>query len=417
MPLLSLDEFAEHIEAILLRGHVYPSPAPEHLREMIVTAFYASLEKEEGNEVQFALACLDQETLRSPHSGVDVWCPCLFEEPIAFSVETITKLAPAVNPAYSVIAVSAIQKNLYIVGVVRVSRARYRLSRNEVTSGRLTPWQCVVVKALAPGRLRVDVGGDHVASFARGSVRQTDGVNVLGSGLIRDRLWNLANKNGLDCFHYCEVVHRTLLSLWERGHGGIVIIQEAADLHPFEGGFRISAGGTNLQDAVRGLEGYDPATVRIELSDHPVVESEDERRLRLERERERRQLERELEKLHFLEDATDFAADLASRDGALVLRDDLTTLAFGVRIVVEGGQPEILHAITSDAQQVKCGSPIAHLGTRHNSAARFAGHSLDSVVFVVSEDGSTSAMYRPSAESAVHIWRPVALVWSWPFQS
>ena len=343
--------------------------------------------------------------------------PLPIEEPIALSVETITKLAPAINPAYSVIAACATQNGLEIAGIVRISRARYRHSRNEASSGRLTPWQCVVVKAFAPGYLRVDVGDNHVASFVRGSVGQTDGVDVLRLGLVRDRLWDMANRNGLDRFRYCEVIRRTLLGLWERGHGGIVIVQEGTGLDQFDGGLRINVGGTNLRDAVHSLEGRELAITRAEVSDHAVDENEGERRLRLMREQERRQFERELEKLHLLEDAADFAVDLASRDGALVLRDDLTTLAFGVRIVVQEEQPEIVHAMTPGAQNVEHQSPIAHLGTRHNSAARFAGHSFGSVVFVVSEDGSLSAMHRPMEESPLYIWRPVALMRSWSFQS
>jgi len=171
---------------------------------------------------------------------------------------------------------------------------------------------------------------------------------------------------------------------------------------------------------VRSLEGCDLATIRVEVSDRAVEESEDEQHRRSKRDYERHQFEKELEKLHLIEDATDFAADLASRDGALVLRDDLTTLAFGVHIVTESDTSEpfdIVRALTPDAQQVERESPIANLGTRHNSAAKFAGHSHGSVVFVVSEDGSTSAMYRPQADSAeVFIWRPVALMRSWSFK-
>jgi hypothetical protein len=123
-------------------------------------------------------------------------------------------------------------------------------------------------------------------------------------------------------------------------------------------------------------------------------------------------------KIHFLDDTADFAADLASIDGALALQDDLTTLTFGARIECEGLKSDrIVRALSADATQVDQQSSIERLGTRHNSAAKFSLRSPGSVTFVASEDGILTAMTRPAYQRQLYIWRPVALTWQWPFET
>ncbi|WP_438023587.1 hypothetical protein [Sorangium sp. So ce233] len=175
-------------------------------------------------------------------------------------------------------------------------------------------------------------------------------------------------------------------------------------------------------DAVHQLSGHNLATSRIRISAAVTLhtkETEAEQQERLELERKHREIKREPETIHMLEDATDFAANLASVDGALILRTDLTIVAFGARILRTADEfhaTDALHMTTEAAAGAHTPNPIKHLGTRHNSAASFAFRSPESLVFVASEDGILSAMLRPQSENQVHIWRPMSLTWSFPYQ-
>ncbi|MDC0679226.1 putative sensor domain DACNV-containing protein [Sorangium atrum] len=419
------EKFAEHLTSLLLNGDVDPAPSTKELQELILVAFYASITKEEGRDLKFAVAFVDRDTLQSSQSGLDVWCPCIFAQPIDFSVAAVAKLAHAANPNYSVIAVEAINESLKIVGVVRTSRNEHRHSRGERYPVRLTPWQCLVIKVNGPGQLRVNIGNSYVSSLTGGTIIDHEEFNKSKPIAVSRQLSNLATNSKLDEADYEQVVRHTLLSLLDRGHGGIIIIQgdtECSDL--LEGGYRIDSGGTNLLDAVHQLGGRDLATSRIHI---PAVvkalhakETESERQEHLEIERKHREIKRELEALRMLEDATDFAANLASVDGALVLRTDLTIAAFGARILRTTDEFHIVDALRADTEKaasIPTPNPIKHLGTRHNSAATFAFRSPESLVFIASEDGMLSAMFRPQSESHVYLWRPMSLTWSFRFQS
>lgn len=418
MLLKSPEDFVAKVAEKLSHGDVYPRPPQNDLKQIILAAFYASMMKEERRGITFALAYVDNQTLHSSHGGIDVWCPFEFRKMLPFEIQTITKLAPAVDPTYNVIAIQRRRNQLKVVGLIRTSRSHHRHSRIEASTGRVTPWQCLVVKALGPGHIQVNVGDDYVASIERGSIVESGGVEVLKWGIVSDTLRGFARKNDLDSFAYVQVIHRVLLRLLERGHGGIVIIQKGNNLRRVQGGYHLKARATNLRDAVRRLEGIDLATVRVEASDHKVGETAIERSERLKQERIDREVKRELEKIHFLDDTADFAADLASIDGALVLQDDLTTLTFGARIECERLKGDrIVHALSADATHIDQQSPIERLGTRHNSAAKFSLRSPGSVTFVASEDGILAVMIRLLYQRQLYVWRPVALAWSWPFHT
>ena len=418
MLLKSPEDFVSRMAERLSGGEVYPRPSQDDLKQIILVAFYASMMKEERRGITFALAYVDTQTLYSSHGGTDVWCPFVFRKMLPFGVQTVIKLAPAIDPTYNVIAIQRRRNALKVAGLVRTSRSHHRFSRSETSTGYGTPWRCLVVKVLAPGHIQVNVGDNYVASIEQGTIVESGGVEVLSWGIVRDTLWKFARRNDLDSFAYVQVLHRVLLRLLERGHGGIVIIQKRKTLSRVQGGYQLEAGATNLRDAVRRLEGIDLATVRAEVSVHKVGETKTERPERLKRERLTREVNQELEKMHFLDDAADFAADLASIDGALVLQDDLTTLTFGARIECEGiNGDRMVHALSADATQIDKQSPIDRLGTRHNSAAKFSLRSPGSVTFVASEDGILTAMIRPEGQRQLYVWRPVALTWQWPFDS
>ncbi|MFI5177426.1 MAG: putative sensor domain DACNV-containing protein [Vicinamibacterales bacterium] len=81
-----------------------PLPAPAQLRHLLETAFYASLEREEGRDLRFVLCCTASAEILRDGSGEAVpVAPLVTPRPL--SVEAIRALAPAVSPANAAILV------------------------------------------------------------------------------------------------------------------------------------------------------------------------------------------------------------------------------------------------------------------------------------------------------------------------
>jgi hypothetical protein len=94
---------------------------------------------------------------------------------------------------------------------------------------------------------------------------------------------------------------------------------------------------------------------------------------------------------------------LTGIDGAIVMNRELALVAFGVILPV-GHAIAVGEAVAADglpARQVDLGSH----GTRHLAAATYAAEHPGSVVFVASEDGQVSCMFRISPEQQVLVWR------------
>jgi hypothetical protein len=94
---------------------------------------------------------------------------------------------------------------------------------------------------------------------------------------------------------------------------------------------------------------------------------------------------------------------LTSIDGAILVNRELALVAFGVILpvrhaiaVAEPAGPEGV----SPPRQIDLGSR----GTRHRAGATYAAEHPGSVVFVASEDGQVSCMFRDSLHQQVLLW-------------
>ncbi len=68
-------------------------PDEKTLRHLLSLAFYASLGREEGRSVQFALMLTEDEALRS--RALNCWAPLRFATRRPATVKEVVKLAPA----------------------------------------------------------------------------------------------------------------------------------------------------------------------------------------------------------------------------------------------------------------------------------------------------------------------------------
>jgi hypothetical protein len=85
--------------------------------------------------------------------------------------------------------------------------------------------------------------------------------------------------------------------------------------------------------------------------------------------------------------ALDRTGQLTAVDGALILREDLTVVGFGAKLVVDGAEFECARFDALISTPL-AGCPVSELGgTRHQSAARFVREHSDCSVLVSSQDG------------------------------
>lgn len=381
-------DFAKRLDA-MLGSDTTPRPSPEALRELVLMAFYASLEREEGLELRFALAYVDRAGLHADHGGADLWAPLELAAPLPLSVDAVAKLANANDPWRSVIAVGGPAGALEILGIIRTGRAR------------TLAWDCLVLRATAPGHLQAFVGDAYAMELARGTVIAAEPVLVFDGGLVRERLDRMAEENALDARLYTRALRRIVRNLTDRGLGGIVLAGAEGALDLVRGGYPLARPSPTLRDAVGA-----PSDAASPPSVPARAREGDESALGPSRQRETT-----------FDEATSFVADLATIDGALVLGADLSVLSFGARLVA----PPIasLPVVRARDGRARHGdiSPLSKLGTRHNSAAALCAAREGVVAFVVSEDGPVSAMLRPSEpeQDRLVVWRPVTLTYWRPY--
>lgn len=378
-------DLAERLDA-MLGANTTPRPSSEALRELVLMAFYASLEREEGLELRFALAYVGREGLHADHGGADLWAPLELAAPLRLTVDAVAKLALANDPWRSVIAVGGSAGALEILGMIRTGRAR-KLA-----------WDCLVLRANAPGHLQAFVGDAYVMELAKGTVIAAEPALVFDGGLVRERLDRMADDHALDARVYTRALRRVVRNLSDRGVGGIVVVGAEGALDLVRGGYPLARPSPTLREAVGA------PTARSDADAPPSVahraRDADEAALGPSRQQET-----------VFDEVTSFVADLSTIDGALVLGSDLSVLTFAARLVAPPiGSTPIVRA--RDDRALRCdASPLTKLGTRHNSAAALCAARAGVVAFVVSEDGPVSAMLRPTepADDRLVVWRPVTL--------
>ena len=117
-------------------------PGPSMLRNILETAFFASLEREEGRTLHFVLCCAP--TLRILRDGLDEAVPLIpFKPAKLFTVDSIRSLAPAVSASNAGLLIQYAAggddtQSLQIAGVLHIGADLARAS-----------WQVILLSASA----------------------------------------------------------------------------------------------------------------------------------------------------------------------------------------------------------------------------------------------------------------------------
>jgi hypothetical protein len=359
------------------------------LAELLTTIFWAGLETYEGehhaiNVVFLGTSDVDfvfPEGAETESAPLYQWKILRFSTPRPFAIGELVKLAVAGGSSGLYTAVNMRgDGTLVIAGLIR-------------EGFNVDPDPFVTIIAPRPGCLTIRSGGDLLLGYERGAVL-TGGDGVwFSSGPIRRALENMAREAGLDdevVTDYVRAVRTLVGNMTAHGHGGILIVShddqpEVASTATYR--MMPDSSLASLLRLARRVSHAQPSDrhVGIPVNDvafHIVLRNA------------------------FLAEAervTEELCALTAVDGAVVLNAELALLAFGVVLPV-GAETVIAEASDSEGLQARA-VDFGSRGTRHRASATYAAEHAGSVVFVVSEDGQISCLYRHPADERTLLWR------------
>lgn len=359
----------------------------DELARLLTTVFFAGLETYEGEHNPIGVAFLGRSStdfvIAEGAAGGALplyqWKILRFASPRPFATHELVKLG-----------VSGTDHRIYsAVGVLDDGRlAIMGLAREGFNGG---PDPFIKIVASRPGCLSIRSGRDLVIEYERGSIRAFDEEDEHSSGPFHRGLEAIARSAGVDddvVPHYLDAVAFLVHEIVAHGRGGILIISadelaSVAESAPYgmvpdsslAGLLRLAwrAGRT-----ARGRESENPAFGQL-LRNAFLTEAE-----------------RVVEEF----------GRLTAIDGAVLLNRDLALVAFGLILPV-GGQIAVTEGKSAEdgsAQAIDFGSR----GTRHRASATYAQEHPGSVVFVASEDGQVSCMFRERLDMPVRLWHLAA---------
>ncbi len=339
-----------------------PKPGAGAIEEIITTAFWASLRREEGHSPTISIAFLP------PEQSVR---PVQINPPVRLEAELLARLAPAVETPGVHIGVWSYDDKLYVWGVTRT-----------------VPTYCFVLEVIGPGLLVVKYRRDDPSTkFANVAVLEGADVKfieqqsslisappALGSLLA---FYSSAGRNDSD-----SILVRIAIAMRAHGRGGsLLVVPRHTDLwlNSIVQPVRYSLIppfpdiATFLQQTEQGLEAS------------PIT----------------------------LKSAVDALAGLTAVDGATVISDHFEPLAFGVKILTRDSAHRVDQILlTEPIEGVRDTNvdPAQLGGTRHLSAAQFVHDQRNAIALVASQDGRFTVFAWSSMHGMVQAHRLEALL-------
>ena len=296
-------------------------------------------------------------------------------------------------------------------------RASARMKSPRRYGGRVGWPVLSTITTSGPGSLSIRCGRDLLLGYERGSILIGQDI-VFSAGPVRRALEVTARAAGLDdddvVPDYVDTVRAIVREVVGHGRGGILIISLEKDPKVAAGSYKMTHDSSlvsllRLARRIRQKKSHDQPLRRRqhdEAKTHSRSASESSN----------------VDKLAFgsllgnaflieAERVIERIGALSAIDGAILLNRALALIAFGV--VLPLGRPTAVGEVT-DAEGLN--SRIIDLGsrgTRHRAAVAYAAEHPGSVVFVASEDGHVSCVFRHSREERTLLWRlDPAAVWA-----
>ena len=405
------DQVMERWSTLAAR-HDTPPPLPRlaHVRHILSTAFFASLEREEKRDLRFLLCCApDFDVLRD---GLGETVPVVeFLVPRPLSVESLRALAPAVSPDNAALLVRCPAGTddiaaCEIAGILHIGSHLALARSGRSFYYRPAPY-ALLVEVCAAGEVHVYQGGLKVSALKAGRLHDQMAYSVLeflpisellSSGLagLQERVLAPEHEPARERsdFEWTSLLNTILCivnGMREHGHGGTLILASPGGVRtlPIRARFGVVEHGSVLGDRF----------VEFLNARHVFTEAQWQAKRRGAT-REAEMAIAHLQSAVFqaeedLADAADVAAGLSAIDGALVLTSDLRVVGFGAEIVLDAAQPVVAFDATSTSRAADWAAVDSEsFGMRHRSALRCVGVADEAAAFVVSQDGSVSFFWR-----------------------
>jgi hypothetical protein len=402
------DEVTSRWHTLAGRHDVPPVlPHPTQLRHILSTAFFASLEREEGRDLKFLLCCTpDLEVVRD---GLDQPIPVVqLAVPRPLTVEALRALAPAVGPDNAALLVRCPTGDgaCEIAGVLHIGSHLALARSGRSFYYRPAPY-ALLVEARGAGEVHVYQGGRKVAAMGGGRLHDEMPYSLveflplsdlLASGLaaLQPRIVPAEHEPARERsdFEWMALLNTTLCivnGIREHGHGGTLLLTAPGSERslPLRTKYGVVEHGSVLGDRF----------VAFLNARHHLTEAE-WRAKRLaplaDQVAELSPLQNDVfQAEEDLADAADVAAGLSAVDGALVLTTDLRVCGFGAEIVLDAARPIVAYDAasrgrTGDLPEIDSES----FGMRHRSALRCVGVAAGTAAFVVSQDGVVSVFWK-----------------------
>jgi len=358
----------------------------EVIVELLTTVFFAGLETYEGERNPIGVAFLGksqadfiiQEASESGGAFLYQWKIMQFESPRPFAIRELVKLAVAGVDRRIYSAVRVLEDgNLAITGLAR-----------EGANAESDAF--VKIIASSPGCLSIRRGRDLLLGYERGTFLTGGEELVFSAGPIRRALEATAGAAGLEgdaVSTYLDAVRSIVREMSAHGRGGIVIVSHEEEPPVVQSATYKMVLDSSLAALLRlvGRIKWTSGTVSSAAGNPPFGH--------LLRNALLTEVERVIE---------EFGA-LTAIDGAIMLNRDLALIAFGVILPV-GRPTAVAQAVDAEGLHGRI-IDLGSRGTRHRAGVTYAARHPGSVVFVASEDGQVSCLFRSSMQHQVRLWR------------
>jgi hypothetical protein len=361
------NHFIHHLAAAALSGEIDLGPAPNAkiIEAIIDTAFWASLQREEGRSPKISLAFLPPE-----QAGL----PLLFEQKLPLTPYILTKLAPGVERPGIHLGVWCEDDELFIWG------ATHEIQR-----------LCFILDVSEPGLLVIKhrrVGG--FGKFVNIAVLKGDQVKIVDEQSLSlpdcpTLLTSLIGFTTSSSIHDpVTVLVQLAVSMRAHGHGGTLLIVPSGTqtwresiVHPISYG---------VHPAFSGLANL--MSQEINETNQEIWQTS-------------------------IRTEVDSMAGLTAVDGATIISDSYELLAFGAKIIRRQGCSPLEQIVSTEPIVGSLAiemHPTHNGGTRHLSAAQFVHDQRNAIALVASQDGRFTIFAWSPCENRVYAHRVDALL-------